>query len=310
MLDILEIFLNIHGHRYLRLDGATKPEQRQTLMERFNRDERILCFILSTRSGGVGMNLTGADAVVFYDSDWNPAMDAQAQDRAHRIGQTREVHIYRLISEHTIEENIVRKAEQKRRLDDLVIKEGEFNSEYLKRLEAGAGSAGRAGAVSGAKVDWRDWFDEGVVGADDGKTEAEDEGKEKKKKRKGKKGKKKGDRKEWERAMAMAEDEDDVVALNGARAEMDVDMVDFEEGRAGGEEEDEDEDSGEEEGVEGEEEGEKKGKGKEEEKVEEIPERDRNAWGGRIKHVEELMFRWRIEEMGLCSLMKVEDFFD
>lgn len=77
MLDILESFLNIHGYTYVRLDGATKPEARQTLMQRFNTDTKIFCFILSTRSGGVGMNLTGADSVIFYDSDWNPAMDAQ-----------------------------------------------------------------------------------------------------------------------------------------------------------------------------------------------------------------------------------------
>ncbi|KAJ3183407.1 swr1 complex component [Geranomyces variabilis] len=77
MLDILEVFLNLHGHRYLRLDGSTKVEQRQVLMERFNNDKRILAFILSTRSGGVGMNLTGADAVVFFDSDWNPGMASE-----------------------------------------------------------------------------------------------------------------------------------------------------------------------------------------------------------------------------------------
>lgn len=74
VLDVLEIFLNIHGHRYLRLDGATKVEQRQILTERFNNDNRILAFILSTRSGGLGINLTGADTVIFYDSDWNPSM--------------------------------------------------------------------------------------------------------------------------------------------------------------------------------------------------------------------------------------------
>lgn len=66
-------------------------------MERFNGDKRIFAFILSTRSGGVGVNLTGADTVIFYDSDWNPTMDAQAQDRCHRIGQTRDVHIYRYL---------------------------------------------------------------------------------------------------------------------------------------------------------------------------------------------------------------------
>lgn len=95
MLNILEAFLNYHGHRYLRLDGTTKVEQRQFLMDRFNADKRIFVFILSTRSGGIGVNLTGADTVIFYDSDWNPTMDAQAQDRCHRIGQTRDVHIYR-----------------------------------------------------------------------------------------------------------------------------------------------------------------------------------------------------------------------
>lgn len=74
VLDVLEAFLNMHGHRYLRLDGSTKVEQRQLLTEQFNSDKRILCFILSTRSGGLGINLTGADTVIFYDSDWNPSM--------------------------------------------------------------------------------------------------------------------------------------------------------------------------------------------------------------------------------------------
>ena len=134
VLDILEQFLNIHGHRYLRLDGATKVEQRQILTERFNRDDRILAFILSSRSGGIGINLTGADTVIFYDLDWNPAMDKQCQDRCHRIGQTRDVHIYRLVSEYTIEANILRKANQKRMLDDVVIQEGEFTTDYFNNM--------------------------------------------------------------------------------------------------------------------------------------------------------------------------------
>lgn len=134
VLDILEQFLNIHGHRYLRLDGATKIEQRQLLTERFNNDPRILAFILSSRSGGLGINLTGADTVIFYDLDWNPAMDKQCTDRAHRIGQTRDVHIYRFVSEHTIESNILRKANQKQILDNVVIQEGEFTTDYLNKL--------------------------------------------------------------------------------------------------------------------------------------------------------------------------------
>ena len=95
MLDILELFLNYHGYTYVRLDGTTPILQRQMLMERFNSDEKVFVFILSTRAGGIGVNLTGADTVIFYDSDWNPTMDAQAQDRCHRIGQTKDVHIYR-----------------------------------------------------------------------------------------------------------------------------------------------------------------------------------------------------------------------
>ncbi|CAF1352247.1 unnamed protein product, partial [Didymodactylos carnosus] len=133
MLDILELFLNHHGHTYLRLDGTTQIVQRQQLMERFNSDEKVFCFILSTRSGGIGVNLTGADTVIFYDSDWNPTMDAQAQDRCHRIGQTKDVHIYRLISENTVEQNILKKAQQKRLLGDLAIEGGCFDVQYFKK---------------------------------------------------------------------------------------------------------------------------------------------------------------------------------
>ena len=131
MLDILEIFLNLHAHTYVRLDGSTGIDKRQKLMDRFNSDPKLFCFILSTRSGGLGINLTGADTVIFYDSDWNPAMDAQAQDRAHRIGQTKEVNIYRLVCSSTVEENILFKARQKRHLDYLVMTEGQFSESSL-----------------------------------------------------------------------------------------------------------------------------------------------------------------------------------
>ncbi|KAJ8076774.1 swr1 complex component [Marasmius tenuissimus] len=127
ILDILEIFLNLHGYLYLRLDGATKIEDRQYITERFNADARVFCFISSSRSGGVGINLTGADTVIFYDSDFNPQMDRQCEDRAHRIGQIRDVHIYRFVSQHTVEEAMLRKANQKRFLDDVVIQKGEFD---------------------------------------------------------------------------------------------------------------------------------------------------------------------------------------
>ncbi|KZM20290.1 DNA helicase [Ascochyta rabiei] len=134
VLDILEQFLNIHGHRYLRLDGSTKVEQRQILTDRFNTDTSILAFILSSRSGGLGINLTGADTVIFYDLDWNPAMDKQCQDRAHRIGQTRDVHIYKFVSEYTIEANILRKSNQKRLLDDVIIQKGDFTTDAFNKV--------------------------------------------------------------------------------------------------------------------------------------------------------------------------------
>eukprot|EP01059_Diplonema_ambulator_P008862 TRINITY_DN1862_c0_g1_i1.p1 TRINITY_DN1862_c0_g1~~TRINITY_DN1862_c0_g1_i1.p1 ORF type:complete len:1177 (+),score=291.91 TRINITY_DN1862_c0_g1_i1:1005-4535(+) len=135
VLDILEAFLSMHGFLYLRLDGTTKVEERQYRMELYNSDTRYFCFILSTRSGGMGINLTGADTVIFYDSDWNPAMDLQAQDRCHRIGQTRNVTVYRLISKHSIEENILVKARQKRTLINLVMKGGKFDTANAMQKE-------------------------------------------------------------------------------------------------------------------------------------------------------------------------------
>eukprot|EP00916_Digyalum_oweni_P003592 GHVL01006433.1.p1 GENE.GHVL01006433.1~~GHVL01006433.1.p1 ORF type:complete len:1578 (+),score=450.06 GHVL01006433.1:65-4798(+) len=131
MLNVLEKFINLHNYTYVRLDGSTKVEDRQRLVTHFNVNKRLFLFISSTRAGGVGINLTGADTVIFYDSDWNPAMDRQAMDRCHRIGQTRDVHIYRLVSEHSIEENIFRKQLQKRLLDDVVVDMGKFTTDYF-----------------------------------------------------------------------------------------------------------------------------------------------------------------------------------
>jgi E1A-binding protein p400 len=134
MLDIFQECLSLYNLTYVRLDGSTKPDMRQRLVERFNNDDKIFCFISSTRSGGIGLNLTGANNVIFYDTDWNPAMDKQAQDRCHRIGQTRNVSIYRLISEHTIEENILMKNMQKRKLDEFIMEEGNFTPEFFEHI--------------------------------------------------------------------------------------------------------------------------------------------------------------------------------
>ena len=114
MIDILEKFMSYHGFTYLRLDGKIKPEERLSIMERFNHDKKIFCLLLSTRAGGLGVNLIGADTVIFYDSDWNPTVDAQAQDRCHRIGQTKEVNVYRMVCKDTVEERILETANSKR----------------------------------------------------------------------------------------------------------------------------------------------------------------------------------------------------
>ncbi|KAF9448264.1 hypothetical protein P691DRAFT_781222 [Macrolepiota fuliginosa MF-IS2] len=158
ILDILEIFLNLNGYLYLRLDGATKIEDRQYITERFNADARIFCFIASSRSGGVGINLTGADTVVFYDSDFNPQMDKQCEDRAHRIGQIRDVHIYRFVSQHTVEEAMLRKANQKRSLDDIVIQKGEFDwrTIFNDACEEAESSSGSAAALTRALGEFED----------------------------------------------------------------------------------------------------------------------------------------------------------
>jgi E1A-binding protein p400 len=124
VLDILESFLNMHGHRYVRLDGNTSAEQRQKMVERFNNNSQLLCCLASTRTGGVGVNLTGANTVIFFDSDWNPAQDAQAQDRTHRIGQTRDVHVYRLVTEGSVEANVLTKQLHKRNLGALALSAG------------------------------------------------------------------------------------------------------------------------------------------------------------------------------------------
>ncbi|KAL3659032.1 hypothetical protein V7S43_015916 [Phytophthora oleae] len=214
MLNILEVFLNLHGHTYFRLDGATKVDKRQMLMERFNRDEKVFCFILSTRSGGLGINLTGADAVIFYDSDWNPAMDAQAQDRAHRIGQTRDVHIYRLVSEHTVEENILRKAQQKRHLDFLVMSEGQFTTDFFSKAslrELMMGSTGEEPDDIESEFDLED-VDTDEDMDDDNELSLDT----------------------VENAMAQVEDEEDVVAMKGARAEYLQEQNEFDEDAGGG----------------------------------------------------------------------------
>ncbi|KAI0389325.1 SNF2 family N-terminal domain-containing protein [Xylariaceae sp. FL0594] len=129
IMDIMEDFLRFRGIQYLRLDGTTKSEDRSDLLKTFNApDSPYFMFLLSTRAGGLGLNLQTADTVIIYDSDWNPHQDLQAQDRAHRIGQKNEVRILRLISSNSVEEKILERARYKLDLDGKVIQAGRFDN--------------------------------------------------------------------------------------------------------------------------------------------------------------------------------------
>uniref|UniRef100_A0A7S3DQ23 Uncharacterized protein n=1 Tax=Entomoneis paludosa TaxID=265537 RepID=A0A7S3DQ23_9STRA len=125
VLDILEDFMVMRGYKHCRIDGNTTYEDRESSIENFNKENSdIFCFILSTRAGGLGINLQTADTCILYDSDWNPQQDLQAQDRCHRLGQKRPVSVFRLVSENTVEEKIVERAQQKLKLDAMVVQQG------------------------------------------------------------------------------------------------------------------------------------------------------------------------------------------
>ena len=129
IMNIMEDFLRLKGLQYLRLDGSTKADDRSDLLGLFNApNSPYFCFLLSTRAGGLGLNLQTADTVVIFDSDWNPHQDLQAQDRAHRIGQKNEVRILRLISSNSVEEKILERAQFKLDMDGKVIQAGKFDN--------------------------------------------------------------------------------------------------------------------------------------------------------------------------------------
>lgn len=117
VMDIIEVYLSDRRHRYLRLDGQTSVVERQSLIDKFNGDPDIYVFLLSTKAGGLGINLTSANVVILHDVDFNPYNDKQAEDRCHRVGQTRVVTVYRLIAKDTIEEGILQCAQTKLRLE-------------------------------------------------------------------------------------------------------------------------------------------------------------------------------------------------
>ena len=125
ILDILEDYCWFRGWKYCRIDGQTAHEDRDRQIQEYNEEnsEKFI-FMLSTRAGGLGINLYTADIVILYDSDWNPQADLQAMDRAHRIGQKKQVRVFRMVTENTVDEKIVERAGIKLRLDRMVIQQG------------------------------------------------------------------------------------------------------------------------------------------------------------------------------------------
>uniref|UniRef100_A0A8C8XR46 Helicase, lymphoid specific n=1 Tax=Panthera leo TaxID=9689 RepID=A0A8C8XR46_PANLE len=126
MLDILMDYCHFRNFNFSRLDGSMSYSEREKNMHSFNTDPEVFIFLVSTRAGGLGINLTAADTVIIYDSDWNPQSDLQAQDRCHRIGQTKPVVVYRLVTANTIDQKIVERAAAKRKLEKLIIHKNHF----------------------------------------------------------------------------------------------------------------------------------------------------------------------------------------
>jgi SWI/SNF-related matrix-associated actin-dependent regulator 1 of chromatin subfamily A len=141
LLDLMEVLMGHMEYRYLRLDGSTDVQERQGLIDTYNQDTNIFVFLLSTRAGGLGINLTAADTVILHDLDFNPTADEQACDRCHRIGQTKPVSIYKLVSENTVDQDIYKLGAAKT----------ELNHNILDKLNAhgdGKKKGKKAGAVT------------------------------------------------------------------------------------------------------------------------------------------------------------------
>ncbi|KAL9229450.1 hypothetical protein vseg_004914 [Gypsophila vaccaria] len=132
ILDIMDYYFSEKGFKVCRIDGSVKLDERRRQIQEFNDvDSNLRIFLLSTRAGGLGINLTAADTCILYDSDWNPQMDLQAMDRCHRIGQTKPVHVYRLATAQSVEGRILKRAFSKLRLEHVVIGKGQFKQERI-----------------------------------------------------------------------------------------------------------------------------------------------------------------------------------
>lgn len=137
MMDLMEDYLTYRQYKYLRLDGSSKLGDRRDLVNDWQTRPELFVFLLSTRAGGLGINLTAADTVIFFDSDWNPTIDSQAMDRAHRLGQTRQVTVYRLLVRGTIEERMRNRAKQKEQVQTVVMEGSKAAKELANKSKSG-----------------------------------------------------------------------------------------------------------------------------------------------------------------------------
>ncbi|KAK5172111.1 DNA-dependent ATPase fun30 [Saxophila tyrrhenica] len=174
MMDILEAVLETIGIKFMRLDGSTNMQERQSMLDTFTNDDSITVFMLSTRAGGAGINLAAANKVIIFDSGFNPQDDIQAENRAHRVGQTREVEVIRLVTLDTIEEQIHALGESKLALDARVAGEGAVAEDGAKAEKAGEqmvekmfldGMNGEKEGDGRDKADLKDAFKVGLEGA-------------------------------------------------------------------------------------------------------------------------------------------------
>ncbi|KAL8907292.1 MAG: hypothetical protein Q9171_005911 [Xanthocarpia ochracea] len=172
VLDILEDYCVFREHKYNRIDGSTAHEDRIAAIDEYNGpgSEKFV-FLLTTRAGGLGINLTSADIVILFDSDWNPQADLQAMDRAHRIGQTKQVVVFRFVTEQAIEEKVLERAAQKLRLDQLVIQQGRAQQaakaaaskdELLNMIQHGAEKVFESKGPTGALASKSDLSDDDI----------------------------------------------------------------------------------------------------------------------------------------------------
>uniref|UniRef100_A0A6U2D0V6 Uncharacterized protein n=2 Tax=Hemiselmis andersenii TaxID=464988 RepID=A0A6U2D0V6_HEMAN len=165
MLDIMEDYCWYRGHKYCRIDGGIAGDVREEMIESFMApDSDKFLFLLSTRAGGLGLNLQKANIVVLFDSDWNPQVDIQAMDRAHRIGQTKPVTVYRFVTENSIEEKVLERAFKKLFLDAMVVQQGRLvdkhkaasKEELLEMIRFGADTVIRMGDTEDADFNIED----------------------------------------------------------------------------------------------------------------------------------------------------------